>query len=77
MDTYNRYVYLCVRLRFLSGNKILWTVKNTKFEKGNYTREVFCLNPGTFAQMLPNKAIVICNIVRGRDKSRMVIVRKG
>ena len=52
-------------------------MKNTKFEKGNDAREVFCLNPGAFAQMLPNKAIVICNIVRGRDESRMVIVRKG
>ena len=52
-------------------------MKNTKFKKGNYTWEVFCLNPGAFAQMLPNKAIVICNIVRGRDESRMVLVKKG
>ena len=22
VDTYNKYVYLCVRLRFLSGNKV-------------------------------------------------------
>ena len=52
-------------------------MKNTKFKKGNDTREVLCLNPGAFAQMLLNKAIVIGNITRGRDKSRMVIVRKG
>ena len=51
-------------------------MKNTKFEKGNYTRKVFCLNPGTFAQMLTNEAIIIFDIIRGRDKSRMVIVRE-
>jgi len=51
-------------------------VKNTKFEKGNYAREVFRLNPGTLAQMLPDETIIIGDIVRGRDKSRMVIVRE-
>ena len=37
---------------------------------------MFSLNPGTFAQMLTNESIIMCNIVRGREKSGVMVVRK-
>ena len=37
---------------------------------------MFSLNPGTFAQMLTNEAIIMCNIVRGREKGGVMVVRK-
>ena len=36
---------------------------------------MFSLNPGTFAQMLTNESIIMCNIVRGREKGGVMVVR--